>query len=157
MRILVFSDSHGDISLCSTLIGKIGADVIVHAGDHARDAEKLIKQFPDADIRYVCGNCDFINAPHELSFNLKNKKFFLAHGHRYNVKNDIEYRAFHCRALEIEADLAIFGHTHLPYNCDYGNIILLNPGSIKYTRTFGIVEIEENKIRADICDGNFWI
>jgi len=157
MRILIFSDSHADISLCSALIEKIGADIVLHAGDHARDAEKLLEKFPDLDIRFVCGNCDFIDTPTELNFCIENKNIFLTHGHKFNVKHDYEYKKLHYKALEIGADLAVFGHTHDPYNCDYGNIILLNPGSIKYTRTFGIAEIENNKLRADICDANLWL
>ena len=59
--------------------------------------------------------------------------------------------------MEAGADLAVFGHTHIPFYENSGNLILLNPGSIKYTRTFGIIEIDGSKICADICDADQWL
>ena len=60
MRILAFSDSHQDIESCITVINRIiGIDMIVHAGDHASDAQKLARVFSNIPIRYVSGNCDF--------------------------------------------------------------------------------------------------
>ena len=50
------------------------------------------------------------------------------------------------------ADLVIFGHTHIPYCENNGKIILLNPGSVKMSQTFGVIEIENGKIKAAVCD-----
>lgn len=158
MRIIVFSDSHGSVSICSTLLKKIaGIDMIIHAGDYASDAEKLNIQFPEIDTRFVRGNCDYINADDEISINIKNIEIFLTHGHKYNVKYDSGYSALKNKINSQKANLAVFGHTHIPYYENTGNFILLNPGSIKYTRTFGIIEIEGSKMRADICDANIWL
>ena len=49
-------------------------------------------------------------------------------------------------------DCAVFGHTHQGL-CDIKNgITLLNPGSIRYGKTFGVIEIEDGKLRADILN-----
>lgn len=158
MRILVFSDSHHDVGSCVTMIDKIaGVDMVIHAGDHAADAEELQLMFPELDIRFVCGNCDFSKAPSKLSFKAEDKNVFLTHGHLYNVKYESEYQTLTESALEQNSDIAIFGHTHVPFYLNTGRLILLNPGSIKYGRTFGIVEIENGKLRADICDMSAWL
>ena len=51
--------------------------MILHAGDHASDAKDLIFLYPDIDIRFVKGNCDFSTAPTELIIEVENKKIFL--------------------------------------------------------------------------------
>lgn len=158
MRILVFSDSHGNISACEMLMKKIsGVDMIIHAGDHAADAKKLEAEFSGTDVRYVKGNCDYTDAPDDLLIEANKKRIFLTHGHRYNVKFDSDFRTLSYKAMEADADLAVFGHTHIPFYENLGNIILLNPGSIKYTRTFGVIEIDGPKISADICDADKWL
>lgn len=158
MRILVFSDSHRDVQSCLVMINKIaGVDMVIHAGDHAADAEDLQMIFPDIDVRFVCGNCDFSKAPAELLFKADGKNIFLTHGHLHNVKYDSEYKTLADSALEKNADIAVFGHTHKPFYKNTGNLILLNPGSIRYGRTFGIIETDAGKLRADICDLNTWL
>lgn len=158
MRILVFSDSHGDTDTCSFVMNRIPeTDMIIHAGDHAADAEKLRQLFPKTDIKFVRGNCDYTAAPDKLSFEVSEKKFFLSHGHLYNVKFDADYKRLNEAALSENSDIAVFGHTHVPYYNNSGKIILLNPGSIKYGHTFGIIEIDNNKLRADICSSDMWL
>ncbi len=152
MRILAFSDSHQDINSCISVINRIiGVDMIVHAGDHASDAQRLASLF-DIPVNFVSGNCDFADAPKELVFSADGKKIFLTHGHLYNVKNDLEYSSLLRRAKELSCDCAVFGHTHQSL-CDIKDgITLLNPGSIRYGKTFGVIEIEEGRLRAAVCD-----
>lgn len=153
MRILVFSDSHHDVESCCAVINRlIGIDMLIHAGDHASDAERIAHLFPDIPLRSVSGNCDFGDAPKELVFTACDKKIFLTHGHCYNVKSDIQYTSLLNRASELGCDCAVFGHTHEGL-CDVKNgITLLNPGSIRYGKTFGVIEIEAGKLRAAVCD-----
>lgn len=152
-RILVFSDTHLNIEPCVKIIEKIpGADMIIHAGDHSADAQRLQKMFPDIPIKYVDGNCDFSNAPTDLIFDVYGKKFFVTHGHKYNVKNESDFHTLKAKGKEVGADVIIFGHTHIPINDRSNNYILLNPGSVKYGATYGIVEIDDNKIGSAVID-----
>ena len=156
MRILIFSDSHTDISLCTSVITKIGADMIIHAGDHAADAERLANIFPDIPVKYVKGNCDFSSAPSELKIQLPdNKKIYVTHGHTYNVKSS--YLPVELKAEEVNADMVVFGHTHIPYNLNTGRRIFLNPGSIKYSGTFAVAELDNGKLSADILIASDWM
>lgn len=153
MRILVFSDTHGYTEPCiKTINNIIGVDMIIHAGDHDADAQKLEKRFPDIPIKYVRGNCDISTSPSELLIDADDKKIFVTHGHMYNVKYDHNYHTIKEKGLSIGADAVIFGHTHIPYCENFGNILLLNPGSVKSEQKFGVIEIENGKIKAAICD-----
>jgi len=157
MRIVIFSDSHGDVEACRSVIDKIpGIDMAIHTGDIISDIQKLGTFFPELDRRYVPGNCDFSALPSDLLFEVCGKKIFISHGHCYNVKNDSTYSKFKEKALSLGADMAVFGHTHKCVYENDGRLILINPGSIKYGRTFAIAEIEDGKIKADICDFSMW-
>ena len=153
MRILVFSDSHKDCKPCFDVINRIiGVDMILHAGDHSEDAKRISAQFPDIPVHFVAGNCDFGDGAKELVIEAEGKKIFLTHGHLYNVKNELEYTTLYERARELGCDCAVFGHTHIGF-CDVRRgITLLNPGSIRSVRTFGVIEIENGKLRAAVCD-----
>ena len=153
MRILVFSDSHTDVGICSSLIKKLPqADMIIHAGDHISDARKLEQIFPDIQFKYVAGNCDFAVAPSEMTVDAEGKRIFLTHGHGYAVKYDYDYRTIIDKGSSENADLVVFGHTHVPV-CDFSKTPpILNPGSIKHSGTYGVIEIEEGKLKACICN-----
>lgn len=152
MRILVFSDSHKDVKGCVSVINNIiGVDMILHAGDYSADAVKIKEAFPEIPINYVSGNCDFGDAPKELVFHAGGKKILLTHGHLYNVKNDCNFSSLLSHAKELSCDCAVFGHTHNGF-CDVTDgITLLNPGSIRDYKTFGVIEIENGRLRADVC------
>lgn len=153
MRILVFSDTHNVTDDCIRIINLIkpsGLDMIIHAGDCTRDAEDLSYIYPEIPLYFVRGNNDFSRAPSELTVSADGHKIFITHGHGFGVKCDNTYRTLAEHAEEIGASCAVFGHTHIPYCAYSGNIILLNPGSIKYGKTYGIIETENGRIKADV-------
>ena len=147
-RIIVFSDTHGEINSCIKIIENIkDVDMIIHAGDFGKDALKIKSAYPDIPLEYVNGNCDGVSLLTKKEINVLNKKIFLTHGHLYNVKNeDPDYDTLTINAIEKECDIAIFGHTHIPFCAKFNEISIINPGSVKYSRTFGVIEIENDKI-----------
>ena len=38
--------------------------------------------------------------------------------------------------------MLLCGHTHIPYYDDFGSLQLLNPGSIGYGHTYGVITIQ---------------
>lgn len=153
MRILVFSDSHKNISACTAVVENIiGVDMILHAGDHASDAAWIQKCFPDIPVKYVCGNCDMNIAPAEMIIETEGKKIFLTHGHLYSVKSQPDYRFLTETAIAKGCDCAVFGHTHQAVHIKSDGFTLLNPGSIKHSRTFGVIEIENGVLKAAVCE-----
>lgn len=150
-RILVFSDTHGDINLCINAINRIPADIILHAGDYVRDAEDLISIFPDKDIRYVQGNNDlFTNAPRMLKFEVEGVNILVIHGHEQHVKYELNYNTMVRFAKENGCDVAVFGHTHIPHDSISDGVLLLNPGSARFDGTYAIIEIENGRPSACI-------
>lgn len=150
-RILIFSDSHGYINDCIHLIDTLSPNAVIHAGDCVHDCEDIMAVYPDLPMHCVCGNNDFSALfPWDLTVFEGNKKIFITHGHKYCVKYESEYRTLVARAEEIRADLCVFGHTHIPYNDIKNGLTLLNPGSIRYTRTYGVCEIENGTMKTRI-------
>ena len=47
MKAAVFSDSHGQTVLMEEAVRRTRPDVIIHLGDHDRDAVALREKFPD--------------------------------------------------------------------------------------------------------------
>lgn len=153
MRILVFSDTHGMIDSAIATIHRIGAvDMILHAGDVSSDAEDLSYIFPEIPVRYVSGNCEMSRVQSELIVEADGKKIYLTHGHLHNVKYESGYSTLIKKAKETGADIAVFGHTHKPICHNFGDFILLNPGSARYSSTYGVIEIEDGKIGAAVLD-----
>lgn len=149
-RILVFSDTHGNIDealhVCDTIIGVTD---IIHLGDLVRDAEKLENYIYPVPIYFVAGNNDFFTPyPTEKIIEIEHKKLFLCHGHQYVRYSDIASLKEECSVKHV--DIALFGHTHIPYYEKENGVIYANPGSITQPRSsqksYGVIEIENGII-----------
>jgi len=155
MRLLVVSDTHGNYQLLHRLLQSAGAfDLFIHAGDSGNDLLQLERDFPNLPRYAVAGNCDpFSRLPRELLFQVGGRRIFLTHGDRYGVKYDLLRLVL--QGKENRADLVIFGHTHLPLVEASDGMLLLNPGSLSYSRgggkhSYGWVEIGPGGINAEI-------
>lgn len=129
MKLVLFSDSHGNVANMEDVVRLERPDRILHMGDLARDAEELSHRFPDIPVTYVPGNCDGRRAdlPDQRVFTLEGVRIFMTHGHVYHVKAGIgaAVRA----AREAGAQLLCFGHTHEAL-CEFQNgMWLVNPGA----------------------------
>jgi len=155
MRIGVISDTHRNASCIEALEGKIKAlDMIIHLGDNVDDIS-LIRKYYNGRIINVKGNCDFsANTPYDRVEDISGKKIFLTHGHRYNVKEGLH--RLRDKALETEADIVLYGHTHIGQIDFEDGIWYINPGSASEprdgARSFVIIDIvgkgiEPNLIR----------
>ncbi len=147
MRILVVSDTHGDVYNLGKVIRKHkDAEVIIHCGDGADDVQALKFLYTDRMFISVRGNCDFCCDSPNLEFiTLEGKKLFITHGHFYNVKYDLLKLTL--AAKEAGADMALFGHTHLQTNIYDDGLYLLNPGSLQgYKGNYAIVDISDKGI-----------
>jgi putative phosphoesterase len=157
MRILVLSDTHGDIDKAEKVIRKSnGINLIIHLGDYFRDAQKLSSMFPDIPIEYIYGNSDFMidDVPAEKVLEFKGKKIFITHGHRYSVKWD--YDRLCEKAEEMGVDLLLFGHTHVAAMLKKNAYFIVNPGSISSPRddsseSYAIIDINDEKVEPKLC------
>ena len=117
MRILVLSDNH-----YKEISPDLKYDYIIHCGDHG----SYLGVLNTLNAHYVKGNCDF-SGPKELIIDINNKKIYITHGDMYNVK--MSYNSICYKALSVNADICMFGHTHNQKAFYVENILFLNPGS----------------------------
>ena len=147
MKILVFSDSHGNLFRVKKILETFkDVDMIFHLGDNIRDAIK-IQEMVSCPVKYVKGNTDLCEGPLEIIEDICGKRFFLTHGHQYRIKLDLNNLYY--AAQEKKADVVLFGHSHVPYQEIVNGILFLNPGSIGDKRwqpkeTYGVIEITES-------------
>ena len=150
LRILVFSDSHGNVSaLRRALTAQKQAQHIFFLGDCLRDIEALEEEFPDKIFHKVSGNCDFAAlCPSTAMENLNGTLIFYSHGHPYYVKQS--YVPFLQAAESRGAKIALFGHTHSSLIKYENGVYLVNPGSISLPRegkpSYAVIDIEESGI-----------
>ena len=123
-------------------------DLCFFLGDGERDLDALQKRFPHLPVNAVRGNCDvFSTLPQTLVCAAGGIKIFAAHGHLYGVKHDPIYRELCEAALESDADVVLFGHTHEPFRDRTMGMELLNPGSIGPTTrpSYGLILTDGEK------------
>lgn len=150
MKILVMSDTHGHKTNIARALQKFhDVDCIIHLGDYVRDAE-YIKKLIDKKVYSVKGNCDISDiAKQEIMLTVEGKRILALHGHQLRVKDTLLPLGLY--AMQKGADLVLFGHTHIPVEELYENVLLYNPGSLGEPRggkpSVGIVIIENAEIR----------
>lgn len=156
MRIVVLSDTHGRTTNFEKIYRKQReADLFLHLGDGNAEVEIMRVSHPKSAFVTVRGNCDIGSVePTEKLMVLEGKRVFLTHGHRLSVKVNLDGLLETARAEH--ADIALFGHTHLPF-CEYlDGIYVMNPGSAERPRrgpaTFGMIDILETGIATHIAE-----
>ena len=157
MRIVIFSDTHGDISPCKAILSNVPADMIFHLGDTVSDAKRLSDSFPEIPVNFVFGNNDgYAPGLTRKVITIDGVTILLSHGHDLGVSYGVEK----CAALAKKsgASLALFGHTHFPSDQMCLGVRCFCPGSVSRPRnskaSCGILEIENGKF--GICHYDFW-
>ena len=118
MKILLISDSHN--VLVEEDFSKY--DLVIHCGDYGISKEVL----DNNNVKYVKGNCDS-KGEMEFVINYNDRKIFVCHGHRYDVKNG--YDRVKYRAIELGCSVVVFGHTHIPIWQPTEDLLAMNPGA----------------------------
>lgn len=153
-KLLVLSDIHGGIRRAAEAVAMHGECTgIIFLGDGARHVEYLQSLAPHSAFIAVKGNCDTALdgiSREEAVFECAGHRLLCCHGHRYGVKSGVG--AYLAAAKRVGADIALFGHTHLPheeYDSDSG-IYLFNPGSIGSPRagkpTYGLLTLSGGNV-----------
>lgn len=150
MKIGVISDTHGNIDRVVKQLELLDIDFVLHLGDNSEDAI-IIENKLNKEVIAVRGNCDLYDRknPLERIIEIENKKIFMTHGHKYNVKREME--TLYYRGKELEVDIVLFGHTHIPYLNKGKNIKIFNPGSTLLPRgnsraSIGVMDFESDRV-----------
>lgn len=160
MKILVFSDSHGNTANMIEAINrnKMNCDLVVFLGDGLRDMALVKSKFPDISFFEVRGNCDFFGSdtPKDAILDLDGIKVLITHGDKYNVKYGLTTILY--AGAEKEVDAIFFGHTHITCElCEYvgeRRIQLFNPGSVGISSTYGVVNTANGVLVTNIAKLN---
>lgn len=145
MRILVISDSHGrKREVEEVLYLHSAARDVIFLGDGLRDLEDLPYIFPDHRFYKVAGNCDlFSDEKLYQIIKLGGKQIFFTHGHAFGVKSGLE--RFEAMARGLGVDIALYGHTHIPYTKYADGMYIMNPGALTPSGDgkvcYGIIDI----------------
>lgn len=144
LRIVVASDSHGNVAnLCRILDKHADAQAFFFLGDGEQDVQTVLARYPERIIHRVCGNCDFYSGADSTGLaTLGGKHIFYTHGHLYNVK---------CRTQELlyaahgwDANIVLYGHTHVPVVEYVEELYVVNPGSCSgrnAAATYAVIDI----------------
>ncbi len=155
MKILLLSDSHGHTEKILSVLER-HRDIVyaVHLGDYGTDMDIARKAFPLLLTEAVQGNNDRSSAcSPEKILQLEGKRIFLTHGHGYNVGRSLA--PLIAQARRMEAEVAAFGHTHVPLVEQRDGILLINPGCLYRPRslhglTYALLEITPDGMDAHI-------
>ena len=156
MKLLILSDSHSQIApMDEVLRDHPDIAMAIHLGDYVRDANIVSKFHPSLPFSTVAGNGDFLsNAPLRSIFEFGGKTIFACHGHEYRVKSGLSLLLQAAR--DAGADIALFGHTHVPYSDYHDGIYGLNPGSIGSppggrAPSYGILDVSSERFNGTLC------
>ena len=119
MELLIFSDSHGRSDGMRQALACQTARIesVIYLGDGLRDTD--IEELSAQPLYAVKGNCDvFLHgygsfAYDELTVEIGGKTIMMTHGAAYGVKGGLE--SLILAAIQKNADIVLFGHTHRPY------------------------------------------
>lgn len=135
-KILVVSDSHGDLDLLDKIAQQHqDIDYYLHLGDSELPTY-LIRPFIG-----VRGNCDYdYDYPLTRFIFVNNIKIYLEHGLSLSSKDDEYYLSKDCKIF-------LHGHTHVHYVKKLKDMYIANPGSLTRPRdnsngTYLIIDVK---------------
>jgi len=157
-KLLVFSDTHGSIPSLNAVMNwakdrlppNDTISCAVFLGDGISDLGRAAEETGFyCNLRVVCGNNDYrtSSAPEAAVFDFCDYRFFICHGHRHSL-----YGGFHsliAAARNSQANVVLYGHTHVPSFKKVDGLLLVNPGSVGRPRSrvgasFAVIECAAN-------------
>lgn len=128
-KVLILSDSHGLTNEILEIKERHQIQHMIHCGDSELEMDHPVLE----NIINVRGNCDFdAKLQYVERFDIGGLRFFITHGHLYDV--GIHLQSLHDDASGNNAQVVCYGHTHVPGAKKIGDILFLNPGSIRLPR-----------------------
>lgn len=157
MRIIVLSDSHGNARTVAEILKNHREDAaaFIHLGDGMKEWMSLKRKFRDLPMYEVRGNCDGLcDVPAVRLLELGGFRLFCTHGYLYSVKSELDTLAY--AAQEQQADIALYGHTHVARQDEIGGVTLLNPGSVTFSsqtpRGYLVLDLVGKAVIPSFCE-----
>ncbi len=154
LSVVVVSDTHGPSRWRGVPAGVVNdlraADVILHAGD-VSVPDVLDELAAYAPVHVVMGNTDGSGvqgwgARPRLDLDLGGLRIGMIHD-----AGDTRGRGARMRALFPDADLVVYGHSHIPADVVDDGLRLFNPGSLtdprwQPTPSYGVLTIDDGAL-----------
>lgn len=147
-RILLVSDNHMDESILKAIYDtyQTTMDYYIHCGDSQMDYDRLSYYF-----LCVRGNNDDFDYPLEKIITIEDRKILVIHGTRLADYGQQSRLIAYGKSKGV--DTVFFGHTHIPLLLKTKDMVLINPGSLRYNRdgsprSYAIVTIDGSTIDA---------
>lgn len=148
MKIGILSDTHTKVKKAKRALDTLiadGAEFIIHAGDIVE--EETLELLRDCGRRYVAvyGNNDAHLAQYHSDFNLVQEPYFFKLA-------DTKFKLMHLPFyMSPDADVVLYGHTHI-FDSDFkGNTLFLNPGEAcarnKPISEWAMLEVEKKEFK----------
>lgn len=145
-RIIVISDTHGDFQILHRIVKDRldEAYCFIHLGDGEWEVDHLRSLYPELRLYSVRGNCDFdSNAKVMDEIMVGGKQILFTHGHLKMVKYGLD--SLKSAARNCDADIVLYGHTHISFTDYEDGLYIMNPGSAGRPReteaSFGVIDI----------------
>ena len=127
MKIGILSDSHLKSGYTKDVVDFLkdeGCEYLIHAGDLC--IEKNLELLEKSGLKYIAvfGNNDRNLFELSSNYNIKQEPYY------FKIK-DIKFKLMHLPYyLTSDADVVIFGHTHIFENDYKNNTLFVNPGEV---------------------------
>ncbi|MDR2942994.1 MAG: YfcE family phosphodiesterase [Treponema sp.] len=156
-KLLVFSDTHGSITSLTAVMnwakGRLPPNGTICCAAFLGDGIADLGRAAEAsgfycDWKVVCGNNDYkASMPEAAVFDFCDYRFFICHGHRHSLYGG--YNSLISAARVSQANVVLYGHTHIPSCKNIDGILLVNPGSVGRPRSrigasFAVIECTDN-------------
>jgi putative phosphoesterase len=147
MKVLIVSDTHGRNKYLFETVHRVSPiDLMIHLGDLGGTVDE-IRSMVSCPIHMISGNNDiFSGLAKDKVIMIGKYRVYLTHGHRYGVYYSTNQIIEEAKARQ--ANIVMFGHTHVPLIELNDDIWAINPGSIALPRqgsripTFIIMDID---------------
>lgn len=123
--------------------------MLIHAGDIEGDLKQILGKKREYEVFAVAGNMDWSDElENEILLPAADHLILLTHGHRYGVHSGTKKLTKQARKLG--ADIAVYGHTHVPDFRTEDDVTVINPGSIAkprqdgWKKTYAVMTVSRN-------------
>lgn len=137
-KVVILSDNHFQRKEMMGILEKHrDATAIIHCGDSQYSVNDEIFN----GVITVKGNNDFQKFDREKVVKIDGLVFYISHGHEQYVYFDTKPNVrgtneFVEHARTFNADIAIYGHTHVAEVHEHDGVLVINPGSTNFPRSF---------------------
>ena len=130
-----------------------------------KDAEKASLSMYFTSMETTDENKKYLSSlPKEATLNFNNKTIKLVHGSTRLINEYLKEDSKESKEVmdELDEDILVCGHTHIPYYKYYGEKLLVNAGSVGKTKTnkpsanYVIINIDNmSSVKVDIIEVNY--